>query len=80
MERLFRRIDLEKGLVAGAAAVVIGLALLSVVVVKWWQSGFGALDYPSTLRWTISGFTLTSLGVQTVLGSFFLSILGLKRR
>jgi glycosyltransferase involved in cell wall biosynthesis len=80
MERLFQRIDLEKGLVAGAVAVVIGLALLSVVVLKWWQSGFGALDYPSTLRWTISGFTLTSLGVQTVLGSFFLSILGLKRR
>jgi hypothetical protein len=37
------------------------------------------LDNPSTLRWTISGFTLTSLGLQTMFGSFFLSVLGLKR-
>jgi hypothetical protein len=50
------------------------------VVLKWWDAGFGRLDYPTTLRWTITGFTLTSLGLQTVFGSFFLSILGLKRR
>lgn len=80
MERLFRRIDLETGLITGAITFAIGLALLGTVVVKWWQRDFGSLDYPSTLRWTISGFTLTSLGIQTVLGSFFLSILGLRRR
>jgi hypothetical protein len=80
LQRLFRGVNLEKGLLAGATAVLIGLALLSVVVVKWWRSDFGGLDYPSTLRWTISGFTVTSLGLQTVLGSFFLSILHLRRK
>jgi glycosyltransferase involved in cell wall biosynthesis len=79
MERLFQRIDLERGLIAGALMMVLGIALLGVVVVRWWQSHLGALDYPSTLRWTISGFTLTSLGLQTVFGSFFLGVLGLKR-
>ncbi|MFI5257881.1 MAG: glycosyltransferase family 2 protein [Gemmatimonadales bacterium] len=80
MQRLFLLVDLERGLIAGAAAALVGAALLGTVVVKWWASGFGALDYPSTLRWTITGFTLTSLGLQTVFGSFFLSILGLRRR
>lgn len=80
MQRLFQRIDLERGLIVGSAAMLVGLGLLGTVVLKWWDRGFGPLDYPSTLRWTISGFTLTSLGLQTVLGSFFLSILGLHRR
>jgi glycosyltransferase involved in cell wall biosynthesis len=80
MQRLFQRIDLERGLLAGAAAMAFGIVLLGTVVLKWWDAGFGRLDYPTTLRWTITGFTLTSLGLQTVFGSFFLSILGLKRR
>ena len=80
MERLFARIDLERGLVAGATTMAIGLALLASVVYQWYARSFGALDYPSTLRWAIPGFTLTSLGLQTVFGSFFLSILGLRRR
>lgn len=79
MQRLFARIDLERGLIAGALAMTVGLVLLGAVVLKWWQSDWGQLDYPSTLRWTISGFTLTSLGLQTMFGSFFLSVLGLKR-
>lgn len=80
MSRLFQRIDLERGLLVGSLGVLVGLGLLGTVVVQWWDRGFGALDYPTTLRWTITGFTLTSLGLQTVFGSFFLSILGLRRR
>ncbi|MDB4881174.1 MAG: arnC 1 [Gemmatimonadetes bacterium] len=80
MQRLFDRVDLERGLVAGAATMVVGLALLASVVLQWVASSFGALDYASTLRWAIPGFTLTSLGLQTVFASFFLSILGLRRK
>jgi hypothetical protein len=32
------------------------------------------------MRWVIPGVTLTTLGFQTVLSGFFLSILGLRRR
>lgn len=80
MERLFARIDLERGLVLGAGAMLAGMAMLGAVVWKWYTRSFGALDYPTTLRLAIPGFTLTSLGLQTVFGSFFLSILGLRRR
>ena len=42
--------------------------------------GFGNLDYPTTMRWVIPGATLTALGFQTLLSSFFVSILGMRRR
>jgi hypothetical protein len=32
------------------------------------------------MRWVIPGATLTALGFQTVLSSFFVSVLGMKRR
>jgi len=80
MERLFQRIDLEKGLAAGALAMGAGLLLLGLAVEEWRVAGFGRLDYVHTMRRVIPGVTLSTLGFQTILSSFFLSILGLRRR
>ena len=80
MTRLYQLINLERGLVAGVLAAVAGVALLLVAVIQWRQAGFGDLDYSQTMRWVIPGVTLTALGVQTIFSSFFLSILGLRRR
>ncbi len=80
MDRFFQIATLERGLLVGAAAMVAGLVLLALAVVQWWQAGFGALDYARTMRVVIPGTTLTSLGFQTVLSGFFVSILGMKRR
>jgi glycosyltransferase involved in cell wall biosynthesis len=78
--RLFRIIDLEKGLLAGAAMIFGGIAPLVYAFLYWRSGGYGPLEYPVTLRWVIPGVTLTTLGFQTVLSSFFMSILGLARR
>ena len=43
-------------------------------------AGFGRLDYAHTMRWVIPGVTLTALGFQTVLASFFVAVLGSYRR
>ena len=67
MERVFRRITLEKGLLAGAAATLVGAALLAGAVLEWKAAGFGALDYAHTMRRVIPGVTFSVLGVQTVL-------------
>ncbi len=80
MSRLFVLFDLEKGLLAGALMMLIGLGLLMAAVNQWRVAGFGPLRYEQTMRWVIPGVTLTALGFQTILSSFFLSILGMRRR
>jgi len=80
MASLLRNITLETGLASGAGALLVGLALLGIAVNEWRASGYGALDYGPTMRRVIPGMTLTVLGFQTVLSSFYLSILGLRRR
>jgi glycosyltransferase involved in cell wall biosynthesis len=80
LERLFARITLEKGLLLALAGMGAGGALLLGAVLQWRARDFGDLDYGQTMRWVIPGMTLTVLGFQTLLSSFFLSILGLRRR
>lgn len=80
LTRLYRWFNLETGLLAGAASFVAGIALLGSAVWDWWSRGFGPLDYSETMRVVIPGMTLTVLGFQTVLSSFFLSILGMRNR
>ena len=77
--RLFRIVTLETGLCAGAALFAAGLGLSVYAFVHWERESFGPLDYSSTMRLAIPAVTLLTLGSQTILASFFLSILGLKR-
>ena len=78
--RFFQLVNLERGLVVATGALLVGVALLFVVVNQWRLSGFGRLDYPQTMRVVVPGVTLTVLGFQTFLSSFFVSILGMQRR
>jgi glycosyltransferase involved in cell wall biosynthesis len=80
VDRFFKIIYLERGLVLGTVAFLAGLILLGAAVLQWKSVHFGRLDYAVTMRWVIPGATLTALGFQTVLSSFFVSILGMKRR
>jgi len=48
-------------------------------ILTWRAVNFGSLDYSATMRWVIPGVTLMALGFQTVLSSFFLSVLGMQR-
>ena len=79
LKTLFRYIQLETGILAGALLFVAGIGL-SVYALSFWSStSFGPLDPSRTLRLVIPAVTLIALGLQTVLSSFFLSILGLER-
>jgi hypothetical protein len=80
MDRFFAVFTLEKGLTLGALAVIGGLTLLLRAVGIWRAHDFGPLDYPQTMRLVIPAVTLTALGVQTVLGSFMISIMGMRRK
>jgi glycosyltransferase involved in cell wall biosynthesis len=78
--RFFEVVNLERGLLLSAGALIAGVALLGWAVNLWRLTGYGALDYASTMRWVIPGAALTALGFQTGLSSFFVSILGMKKR
>jgi glycosyltransferase involved in cell wall biosynthesis len=75
-----RRVSLERGLVFGALGMAVGLGLLGGAIRQWWSVDFGPLDYSHTMRWVIPGMMCTTLGFQTILSSFFLSVLGLRRQ
>jgi len=78
--RFFRVVTLERGLIFGLLGLGIGSALLVTAVSQWWQVGFGVLDYSYTMRWVIPGATLSALGFQTMLFSFFISMMGINRK
>jgi len=80
VSRFFELVNLEKGLMAGGASLLLGSVLLLSAVWQWKQAGFGPLNYSHTMRWVIPGSTFTAIGAQTVLSSFFASILGMSKR
>jgi glycosyltransferase involved in cell wall biosynthesis len=80
LNRFFQVMYLERGLILSALGLLAGLALLLVAVEMWRASGYGHLDYAKTMRLVVPGATLTAISFQTILSSFFVSILGMRRR
>ena len=80
LNKLFQYVTLEAGLVCGILMVAAGLALSIYAVLSWRAQAFGPLNPSHTLRMIIPAGLLIQLGVQTILSSFFLSVLGLRRR
>ena len=80
LNRLYRYINLETGLIVGLVLVLAGAAMW-VFGLSYWQSRhFGPLDPDKTLRIVIPGFVSLTLGIQIILSSFFLSLLGMGRK
>ncbi|MFT3883809.1 MAG: glycosyltransferase family 2 protein [Gemmatales bacterium] len=80
LTKFFQWATLEKGLVIGILTGLTGLFLLVGAINQWWETGFGRLDYSRTMRWVIPGVTLCMIGFQTLFGSFFISVLGMRRK
>ena len=76
-ERAAAHVNLERGLLAGGAVLVTGIALFALVVASWIASGFGALHEEHL---SVLALTLIGLGTQILFAAFFLSILALGRR
>jgi hypothetical protein len=80
LDKMFEYINLERGVIAGMVTLLAGVALLLWSINLWRLAGFGHLDYAHTMRFVIPGATLTALGLQMVFSSFFISILGMRRK
>ena len=71
---------LETGVVAGTLLVLAGLGISIWAVSGWENRAFGELDPRQSLRLVVPATLALMLGFQTILSSFFLSVLGLSRR
>ncbi|MEP6719013.1 MAG: glycosyltransferase family 2 protein, partial [bacterium] len=80
LNRAFRYVTLEVGLVVGLLLIIAGLAGSAYAYWYWDRHSFGNLDPAQTMRIVIPAVTCLTVGCQTLFSSFFLSILGLKRR
>jgi glycosyltransferase involved in cell wall biosynthesis len=76
-ERFEGRLRLEHGLLVGAGLFFVGFAIAVAVLITWINRGFGALGEE---RLAVLSLTLIVVGLQVVFTSFFLSIVGLRRR
>jgi glycosyltransferase involved in cell wall biosynthesis len=80
LDQLFRYVRLETGLMVGVILIAMGLFLTGFAYWIWSSRLFGGLEPSQTFRIAIPAVLSLILGVQTILYSFFLSVLGLKRR
>src|SRR5271169_5676564 len=79
VQTLLGKLSLERGLLTGA---VVGLAgLVGLIFSLTYRQGhaFGHLNYEHALRLMVPSVTALVLSCQIVLGTYFLSILGIKQ-
>ena len=80
MQKAFKVLNLERGLIIGLLMLVLGIGLAIYGFIHWGSSDFGALNTRDAVRLAVPAATLSVLGFETIMGSFFLSVLGLSRR
>ena len=76
LPRLWGKVRLEHGLLLGLGLALAGMGIIAGIFIEWASGGFQALGREHL---ALLGLTLTGLGVQTIFGSFFLSVLGLRQ-
>ena len=79
VQRVLGQLSLERGLLVGAAVGLAGLVGLIFSVLYWDGYSFGHLNYEHELRLMVPSVTALVLSCQLILGTFFLSILGIKQ-
>jgi hypothetical protein len=80
LNRFFEYITLETGLIVGGLLVLFGIVGSFVALSNWARTSFGPLNSESMLRIVLPSVFALVLGAQVIFSSFFLSILGLRRR
>jgi Glycosyl transferase family 2 len=79
VRRLRRVWTLERGLAVGAVLGLAGIAGGIASLALWWGATFGRLPYDTVLRLVLPSTTALVLSCQIVFGTFFLSILDVRR-
>jgi hypothetical protein len=80
LDKVFHYLTLEVGLMVGALLILAGCGTWIFGLSYWHGHNFGHLDPDTTLRIIVPGLVFLTLGVEIVLSSFFISVLGMGRR
>lgn len=78
LDKLFKYITLETGIIIGSTLFLLGLGALIYEFSLWQKLGFAELNPAEVVRITYPSSIAMVLGFQIILSSFFLSVLGLK--
>lgn len=78
--RLIGLFTIERGLIAGALLLVLGIVLGVLAVGFWGGVDFGALQPTHTMRFAIPSATCITLAFEIVYGAFVLSVLGIREK
>jgi glycosyltransferase involved in cell wall biosynthesis len=73
-------VSMELGLVIGLLVLFAGMGGTFYSLYVWEESNFGQLDYSKILRIVIPSVVAIILGLQTILSSFFLSVLSVNKK
>jgi len=79
VRRLLTVWSLERGIAVGGGLGVAGVAGVIASLVIWSGASFGRLPYDSVLRVVLPSATALIASSQIIFGTFFLSILGIRR-
>lgn len=77
IEWFLKHFNLERGIVIGALVTLVGLGINLYILIRWITTNFGPL---SEVRTGLAGLTFMVIGIQTIFSSFFLSILGIRKK
>lgn len=80
LTKAFRYVTLETGIATGSGLFLIGLGISIWAVRYWGLHHFSSLNIEWMMRRVIPAVLSLSLGGQIIFASFFLSVLGLRRR
>jgi hypothetical protein len=80
LDRLFRYITLEVGLLLGIVLSLVGLGISVGALTIWRNKGFGPLDPVQTIRVVSPGILCLTLGIEIIFASFFLSVVGYAKK
>jgi glycosyltransferase involved in cell wall biosynthesis len=80
LQKLADQGALERGLVVGLLVFLGGIGLGVWALFRWKAAHFGLLIYPDILRIVIPSAVAIIVGLQVVLGAFFLSVLLIKHK
>jgi hypothetical protein len=79
LEAITKKMTLERLLVGSGILAATGATMILGQSSQWAWSGFGSLDYASSMRWTIPAVGMIALAVQCAASSFLLSVLRMAR-